>query len=412
MKSTFLVGALLGFILLFYSANLSQVSAQVRAISCGESFIVQVARNGETQEYAVEMEANSRLFVDIETLAAGLEVDGAISAPDGFVIDEINPYNGERIYQTSTDILYQPGSYSVYVRAFTNTGGSYTLNIACLNVENGVVESASKFVKGIVCGSIIESGFTVDDEVDRYYIYLEEDTELRVRAEVDTQNLATLAIEVGITAPSGYEIDEVNPYGGNALTEAQTPILTESGTYRVPILAYTTIGGDYTFYVGCTLPDGSVVSPGDAPPSPDPATPIPQPPNLILPVTFGYPGVVPIDFSGTSRREIIPQLFGVPITSSIPTDGSGITGFSIEAVEGDVMEIDARRSQGNLGIGFVVFAEPNIPVFIAGPVSASTFSTQIELPQDGSYVIGLFRMGELPANAQATVFQITVNLNP
>jgi len=415
MKSIAIFVSSLIFIVLLNFTNLTPVSAQVRTITCGEITMVQIVRNGETHEYSVEMRANSRLFVDVETLAAGLGVDAAIIAPDGFEIDSLNRFDGYRLYQTSTDILYQPGSYTVYVRGFTNTGGGYRLNIGCSNVDTGVVISGSKYVQSIVCGSIIESGFSVNDEVDRYYIFLEENTELRVSAEVESRNLATLEIDVGITTPSGYEIDTLNRFDGEALAEAQTPILTESGTYRVPVRAFTTIGGNYTLYVGCTLPDGSVVSPGDAPPisavsDQDGVTA--ENNSELRQITFGYPGVAAIDFSVVNPTVLNERIFGIPITSNISVDGSGVSAFSLEAAEGDILEIDAQRSQGNLGIGFVVFAEPNIPVFIAGPVVASTFSTQIELPQDGNYVIGLFRMGDLPANAQATAFQITVNLNP
>ena len=213
----------------------------------------------------------------------------------------------------------------------------------------------------------------------------------------------------GIYAPSGSAVAEHDRVVESTINlDMRSGILGERGDYTIRF-RNTNPFGAFTFSVTCTR-NGEPYN--ETQPTPTPVVPNPQPGGSVPQVTFGYPGVAAIDFSVVNPTVLNERIFGIPITSNISVDGSGVSAFSFEAAEGDILEIDARRSQGNLGIGFVVFAEPNIPVFIAGPVSASTFSTQIELPQDGSYVIGLFRMGELPANAQATVFQITVNLNP
>lgn len=165
--------------------------------------------------------------------------------------------------------------------------------------------------------------------------------------------------------------------------------------------------GAYTIYLGCILRDGTVIEPGmlEAVSMSDTAPVSEMTPNFS---GVGYPGLAPIDFSTTT---INPLIFDIPLTSSVAVDGVGATGFSFDGSQGDILQIDARRLQGNLGVGFVVFAQPNIPVFIAGPVGGATFTTQVELPQSGSYVVGLFRM-TAPEGAQATAFQITATLNP
>jgi len=276
----------------------------------------------------------------------------------------------------------------------------------------------------LVCGDIVESNFTDSDQTLFFTIDMRPGEVLEISASRfgdyllfrDQCSSSGDGYSNYIYAPSGDVVAGVPEFDNSICGETienirmRTGLLGEQGRYTVTVHNETATGA-FNLSVGCVDSSGNRIEPGETI-VPTPVVPNPQPGGLVPQVTFGYPGVAAIDFSGTSRTEIIPQLFGVPITSSIPVNGSGISGFSLEAAEGDILEIDARRSQGNLGIGFVVFAEPNIPVFIAGPVVASTFSTQIELPQDGSYVIGLFRMGDVPANAQATAFQITVNLNP
>ncbi len=165
--------------------------------------------------------------------------------------------------------------------------------------------------------------------------------------------------------------------------------------------------GAYTIYLGCILRDGTVIEPGMSAnvSTPDDTSDEGTTSDFS---GVGYPGVAPIDFSTTT---INPLIFDIPLTSSVAVDGAGVAGFSFDANQGDIVQIDARRLQGNLGVGFVVFAQPNIPVFIAGPVGGTNFVTQVEMPQAGSYVVGLFRMSA-PEGASATAFQLTASLNP
>jgi len=268
--------------------------------------------------------------------------------------------------------------------------------------------SSQVFAQGlprVQCGDTITGEFTATYQSLDYQITLQPGDTIRVTASRFGDYLQFYERDNAIFAPSASRVAEHD--GISATIDMSSGVLGERGDYTIRFFNDTAFGA-FTFSVTCTR-NGQPYD--ETQPTPEPIVPNPQPGGLVPQVTFGYPGVAAIDFSAVNPTVLNEGMFN-PITSNIRVDGSGVSAFSLEAAEGDILEIDAQRSQGNLGIGFVVFAEPNIPVFIAGPVSASTFSTQIKLPQDGSYVIGLFRMGDLPANAQRTEFQITVNLNP
>ena len=271
--------------------------------------------------------------------------------------------------------------------------------------------SSQVFAQGlprVQCGDIITGEFTATYQSLDYQITLQPGDTIRVTASRFGDYLRFRDVDNAIFAPSGSGVAGRGCCGSSENIDLASGVLGEPGDYTIRFKNDTAFGA-FTFSVTCTRngqPYSEVILPTPIASNSQVAVP------SILPVTFGYPGVAAIDFSVVNPTVLNERIFGIPITSNISVDGSGVSAFSFEAAEGDILEIDAQRSQGNLGIGFVVFAEPNIPVFIAGPVVASTFSTQIELPQDGNYVIGLFRMGDLPANAQATAFQITVNLNP
>jgi len=269
--------------------------------------------------------------------------------------------------------------------------------------------SSQVFAQGlprVQCGDTITGEFTATFQFLDYQITLQPGDTIRVTASRFGDYLRFYSGDNAIIAPSDSTVARHN--GVSATIDMSSGVLGERGDYTIRFRNDDAFGA-FTFSVTCTR-NGQPYD--ETQPTPTPVVPNPQPGGLVPQVTFGYPGVAAIDFSVVNPTVLNERIFNVPITSNISVDGSGVSAFSLEAAEGNILEIDARRSQGNLGIGFVVFAEPNIPVFIAGPVVASTFSTQIELPQDGNYVIGLFRMGDLPANAQATAFQITVNLNP
>lgn len=217
------------------------------------------------------------------------------------------------------------------------------------------------------------------------------------------------------SAGADYDARYTASYSPDDAPAASSGVLSASGTYAIDVASATQNGvGEYTLSITCVDREGRTIDPttrenlGST--SDTETTQSDSTNTAVLAVpSIGYPGVSPVNFADVT---LIGLPFDIPLTSTVSPQGSGVSGFSIEATEGDILSINARRLSGNLGVGFVVFAQPNVPVFIAGPVSAATFSTEIELPQAGSYVIGLFRMGNVPPNAESTNFQITVSLNP
>ncbi|MBN8594102.1 MAG: hypothetical protein J0M33_20275 [Anaerolineae bacterium] len=263
----------------------------------------------------------------------------------------------------------------------------------------------------IQCGDKFEAEFTA--EIEEHYYLLDMSAGDSVQARV-TPFGQQLSVGLIIYDPMGNEIDGNYNRGREGPKAVSTGVLSGRGRYS--LLVYNTwytgwenTGiGLYTFEVSCTLRDGTVIEAGSEIVPTQQATTTSVEPLTVAPI-LGFSGLAPIDFSAVQLFPLIPDL---PITGSIAPQETSVFGLSFTANAGDILDISAQRSVGDLGVGFVIFAKPNTLVFIAGPVSATTFSAQVTLPQTGEYVIGLFRMGELPPGAQATAFQITASINP
>jgi hypothetical protein len=256
----------------------------------------------------------------------------------------------------------------------------------------------------VSCGASVTSEFTESYQYITYAISLQPGDTIAVAANRSYDYLEFVGnSSSGIFAPSGSHVGVFS--GRDGVTRASSGVLGERGNYLIRfrnLEAY----GEFQFVVTCTR-QGELYDETQPPTQP---TNFPQPTPIAIDFSgVGFVGLGPIDFSNVA---LVPLILDLPLTASIAPQETSVFGLSFTANAGDILDISAQRSVGDLGVGFVIFAKPNTLVFIAGPVSASTFSTQVTLPQTGEYVIGLFRMGELPPGAQATAFQITASINP
>jgi hypothetical protein len=296
--------------------------------------------------------------------------------------------------------------------------------VALMSVS--IVQPVAAQNQRLQCGDTIEGEFSENSQLRQYSIVMQPGDLLNLSARAFG---GSLLFAIFLQDPAGNIIYRSQNASSNPTIN--TDVLGARGTYYISMFNGYSIrpsalgngsnqGGTYypegfgvgsfNFSVGCTFPDGTICEPGNC--ASAEISPTQVVPPQLQPITVGFTGIAPIDFSNVSLNSFGTRLYGVPVTSNVSAGGSGLSGFRLDGAQDDVLEISARRTAGDLPVGFVIFAEPNIPVFVAGPVSSTTFSTQVTLPQDGSYVIGLFRMGESPAGAQDTAFQITINLNP
>jgi hypothetical protein len=178
-------------------------------------------------------------------------------------------------------------------------------------------------------------------------------------------------------------------------------VLSERGTYTIEVDSNGP--GLYTLLIGCTLRDGTVISPGDAISS-TPTSPTSAPvPTLSVGVP-GFPGLAPVDMSNTLS---LPLIVGTPMTGIVTSAGNEVLGFSVEAYAGDTIELSFRKLSGNLNLGVVVLSPENRVVFYGGLVLSDSLSTHFTLQDTGQYMIGVYRVDLLPpVTSEATAFQV------
>jgi hypothetical protein len=273
----------------------------------------------------------------------------------------------------------------------------------------------------VECGMILEDELTENLQVKQYVIEMAPGDELLIRGAPIGDSFKFVT---AVHGPTGILINVSSDESGrdgwvSANPTADTGVLSARGNYtiRVGNSWYRSDGsldnrnsfwggvGIYTLFIGCTLRDGTVIEPGDAPPTNTGNGSASTP-------TFsgvGFPGLAPVDFANAVK---LPLIAGAPMTGAITPTGGEILGFQVEASAGDVLDLSLSRLSGNLHLGLVVLSSENQVVSYGGLISGDTFSTRITLPSAGQYTIGVFRIDLLPpADPQATAFQVAGTLN-
>jgi hypothetical protein len=217
-----------------------------------------------------------------------------------------------------------------------------------------------------------------------------------------------------VSEPGGHVI--FNGKNGSSCTmpnntSINTGILSGRGQYYISIWNYVCRSsgrhGVYSLHLGCSLRDGTKVKPG-ARRLPPPSTPSPNPKTAPtreskeLPSDFkGFPGLAPIDFSGSA----FPKLsLGIPLEGTISTEGE-VFGYHFDAKRGDSVQLTYRRTSGSLNLGLVLLDRHDKIVFQCSLVTTETLATLLELPTTGQYTVGVARIELLnPPDLSATSF--------
>lgn len=281
----------------------------------------------------------------------------------------------------------------------------------------------------VQCGTIIESEFTSDAQPQSYTIEVAPGDVLSVSA---TPLGDTLKLSLGIQAPND---DFIGVGGDNASSgfanpskdpSIQTGVLSARGRYIItahnaliyPPSYWSPFDDDlpggigvYTLYIGCTLRDGTVIEPGDAPGTgggefSEDAT------SVNVPFSgFGFPGLPSVDF--TDAIAIPFQMGDAPNAGGINPGFDSVFGFTLDANGGDKFDLTFTRSSGNLNLGLAVLAPDNTVVYQASLVNAERMNTLFTFPAAGQYTIGVWKMDiAAPATPENTSFQLTGTLNP
>ncbi len=402
------------FIVTFVAIIPQQIAKSESLVQCGGVIEGRIASNGEIQDYNVSLQAGDKLDLFLETLGnyQDLHVNVGVNAPNGFKIRELDTYfqRASDFLQTTTSAVSDTGTYKISVIGFTNTGGKYKLYITCID-NDGKVTSGGSFSQTVVCGNIIQNNFTHGNERHAYFIKMAAHDSFTISAEVKP-GYQDLKLNFGVLAPNNFAIRELDTYfqRGNTTVKLEIVDLSDSGVYLITFIGFTNTGGPYTLYIGCTLSDGTVIPPSDAPPVAQPAASSGGVPPAPAFSGNGFPGLAPVDFADAVSTDLT---IGQATKGKLPVGGNAVLGYTFDAKANDALALSFNRLSGNLNLGLVVLSADNKVVFQASLVTSSELTTKLTLPSDGTYTIGIFRIDLLPpASPEATAFQLTATLNP
>ncbi len=398
MKQLFLASLLLIALLSqFGTSNILPVNAQT-TVNCGDVIEGEFTEY-ETHEYEISISSGNRLIVVAEVDEAykdDLDVDLTLFAQGGRNVTEGNSSN--IVYMDT--LLPETEVYTISVEGIGQFGGRYIVNIACVEGSGNVI-SNTRYVQPLQCGSIIESQFK-DYEYHRYYITFLRGDILNLSAEVAQGYESDLDVDVAVFADNGRDVVSGNS-GNSVPVETSLP---ESGTYLIGIDGIGRYGGNYILYVGCTLADGMVIKPGDAPPvSVGTGTTPVETTNFS---GYGFSGVAPVDFSASIE---IPVSRGQSQNGAFGSSGSDVFAYTYEANAGETATLTLRRTSSNLSIGVAVINRAdNSIVFLAGMPSTGSLTAELQFPSAGAYTIGIFRL-DLAPNSVGTSGAFEVRLD-
>lgn len=261
----------------------------------------------------------------------------------------------------------------------------------------------------IVCGAILEGEFT-DSFQHTYTILLPAGTTLSVDViDNDPQNdvrffVFDYAGDLMLTPDGVLEGGQFN----GAYSVAQE--LPYTDTFVIQVFDENDTSGRYTVGVGCVLPDGTEINPGDTALRINveqyDAELAPDAPSFT---GYGFPGLGAVNFAAAVT---VPLVLGAPNTGSIAPDSGTIYAYTVSASAGDEIDLSFSRLSGNLNLGLAVIHEQNTVIFYSGLVSEGSLFMRFALPLDGDYTVGVYVPDLLPPDApEPTVFQLQATLN-
>jgi hypothetical protein len=390
-------------------------------VECGQSVDGAFTPEGkeERHRYQIEGEAGGRFVIRAESRAGkyqNLKLDLRLEAPNGYVIWDYEFHNhwewDDTTRQWSTDPLSVSGTYVLEVKGYSETGSPYVVFFSCVQ-PNGDVLSGHHTVQAAACGSIVDNEFLPNEAYHNYYFNLNTGDQTSITAKSSAGAYQNLKLDVALVAPNYNVIQDFEFHNywewDDTTREVVTAPLPVGGTYHLVLKGATETGSRYTLSIGCTLADGTVVAPGDVMPVTVGAA---SPPPTVAPATtfsgYGFPGVSPRDFTKTLD---IPIALGQSFNGALGSSGDEVFAYTYQATAGAPATLTLHRISGDLSLGVAVISKKDSSILLlAGMPASGSLSATLDFPNDGSYVIGVFRL-DLAPNAMSTSGAFEVRLD-
>jgi len=262
----------------------------------------------------------------------------------------------------------------------------------------------------VECGDIIESEFIQVQENQDYQIAINAGDSVTAFARPLGVDLELVAF---ILNPANMQIagETSGTYGVYPEYTVESGILGANGNYTIRVTNQTWSGnsgglGVYTLEISCTLRDGTVINAGE---SLEPVAEMPSGDTTTSQPAFtgfGFPGLAPVDMSNIAR---VPLPEGIPFTGAVTPTGNEIIGYTFDGTAGQLLNLNVERVSGNLSLGVVVIDSSSNMMYFSALVASDNVSTNLRIPADGGYVIGVFLLDLTPQpTPEATAFSVQI----
>lgn len=235
----------------------------------------------------------------------------------------------------------------------------------CGDIKNGEVTR--------VAGTVV---------LDRYELSIRQNgTILDITTEPDFGSLDTT---FDIRDANGTQLFFVDTRGLGVIDTTTTAPL-QAGVYTIQVGSHSNATvGTFTLYIGCLMPNGRVVEPGDP--------------------EFGFPGLPDLSFRGITQGVWADTIEGV-----IPPPGTEVLGYNFQANEGTLLNLNFTHISGELHLVIMMISSDNEVVFTSTLSPSQSLDTTLTIPTTDTYTLAISRFDlMLIAPTEDTIFHIQI----
>ncbi len=385
--------------LLPFMSFMTQAQEQ-STLTCGGVVVEQFVGDNLSHEYTIAVDSGTRLIIHADPLplSAEMTLTVEIQNANGGLIAE-NPFAPEDSPATiETDTILSTGDYSVIVSG--DSTGLYQLFVSCVD-DNGDVVTGNNLVESLSCGEQIDNKMARENELHRYYLLLEEGTEMDIFLEALFGEFAEMTFEMGLYSPTNQELNRITEDFRDIESQILAQTITDGGVYRLYVQGFDSSDEDYRISVDCSLPDGGIaISGGDN--------------RRVLTPTIldaDFEAVADANDASTSDTDtetppldentILDSVMfsdlieGIPNTAQLNAENT-VVGYLFDGEAGEQITLNFVRLRGDTNINLSMLAPQSIPFGITLKL-VDEFSASLTLPDSDEYglVFELFGSDEV-----------------
>ena len=407
-------------VILMALVSAAGINAQgTEPVACGDNLARTFASATDVHVYEIDIETGTNLILHADPLPISGDafLTFTVTNEAGSFFDTIDFAPEDRSATLETGTLLTSGTFQIGVTA--GEAITYQLLISCVTADGEVI-SSNNLIRSITCGGQVDNNLIRLDELHRYYIRLNEGDAMDVLLESLDGAFSDLRLDFGIYSPNNAEIDPVSSDFMDIERRNETGPLPGTGIYRIYVRGYNHNEGTYRLSLSCTLANGATINANRDNRVIVESTVLDTTDAVVRESAAGV--VVDDRQLSDSDESMLPEVMqqaivlpiesGIAETTLITPDLEGMFAYEFTAIQSDRVEVRVERLSG-LNLGVIMLSPDGDTVFLAGLVMGTQLSTQLTIPADGAYMVGLYPLDVEPANSdEAARVTTVVTVNP